>query len=482
MAIANAVSAGARASADDMYTDASLMSNLNLQKSLLGASPLLRQRFDESLKGKPDVITVGQFSTQFWSTRVHLLRAHAIEKSQHQGSYNVLSMVKPIHENDKLRLELNKEQIQLIFKQHPLMRRVYDDLVPKSFSEEEFWAKFVVSRLFKQLKGEKITELDAPIPKLDHYLGYDEKAFQTQQFIMEHVPRFMDIEGNEQNHSKRMGNAPDTTMKPSSHDKVPILRALNNMSEKMMVNVAPSDAEAHAPVGLDEETFNELQLRDLQRLEADNRVRLRVSNEQHYSTQDRVGESGSYRAIEDALQDLRATFKVDHGLHADYDEREQVQAGLATTDIISSVKQRVLISSNAEPETGLSPTLVGAATMTHNTTVEFLHYFWSVYLSGDESRAGELAKLAETLGKSLDRIAAVAGQVEQEKAEKVADIQKQVEDFNRRTGKRKRADLSKVGGGQQAVEQMLAATTRAVKFAEAEYRHTVREQSTQQGV
>ncbi|KAF2423077.1 hypothetical protein EJ08DRAFT_457726 [Tothia fuscella] len=478
MAIAQAVSSGASQNDEDIYTDARLLSNLSLQKSLLGASPLLRQRFDESLQNKPEVISVAQFSTQFWSTRVHLLRAHAVEKSQHQGSYNVLSMVKPIHDNDKLRLELNKEQIQLIFSQHPLMRRVYDDLVPKSFSENDFWAKFVVSRLFKQLKGEKITEHDPPIPKFDNYLNYDEKAFRTQQFIMQHVPRFMDIEGNEQNHSKRLGNAPDTTMKPSSHDRVPILRALNNMSEQMMGNVAPSDAEAHAPVGLDEETFNELQLRDLQRLDADNRVRLRISNEQHQSAKDRdhQGLRPSYRIV---LQDFRASFGIEVDLPTELDSPNQLLAGEATGNIMDSVKQCVLLLSNMEPDSGLSPALAGQAVMTHNTTVEFLHYFWSVYLSGDESRANELAKLAETLGNSLVRIDQVATQAEKERSEALAEQQRQLDAFNQRTGQKRKRDTSKAGGGRKAVEAMLMATTRAVRFANDQYEQEYKAQSAQ---
>jgi transcription initiation factor TFIIH subunit 1 len=484
MAIAQAVNSGGRTAEDDMYSDARLLSNLSLQKSLLGANPVLRQRFDESFKGKPDVITMAQFSAQFWSTRAHLLRAHAVEKSQNPGLYNVLSEVKPTHVDGLIHLDINREQIHLIFDQHPLVRRVYDDLVPKRYSETDFWSKFVVSRLFKQLKGEKITELDAEIPLLDRYLNSDENANRTQQFIIEHVPRFIDLEGNEQNHSRRMGNAPDTTMKPNSHEKVPILRIINNMSEKMMVNVAPSDAEAHAPIGLDEETFNELQLRDLQKLDNDNRVLLHVSSQQQFSSKDRARKANANNITNSgkALKALRREIAQEQPLPTELDESGERRAA-ATGVIMKSVKQHVHnLSSNAGSETGLSATIIESATMTHNTTVEFLHYFWSVYLSGDETRANELAQLTVTLQKSLERIEAVADDAEKEKTEERRELMRQQDEFHQRTGKKRRLGMSHRGGGRRAVEGMLTATIRAVRFAETEYQHAHSEQLAQQGL
>jgi transcription initiation factor TFIIH subunit 1 len=484
MAIAQAVTSGSRASEEDMYSDGRLLSNLGLQKSLLGANPVLRQRFDESLKGKPDVITMAQFSAQFWSTRTHLLRAHAVEKSQNPGLYNVLSEVKPTHVDGVIHLDINREQIHLIFDQQPLVRRIYDDLVPKKFSETDFWSKFVVSRLFKQLKGEKITELDPEIPLLDKYLNYNEDANRTRQFVIEHVPRFMDLEGNEQNHSKRMGNAPDTTMKPNSHEKVPILRIINNMSERMMVNVAPSDAEAHAPVGLDEETFNELQLRDLQRLDSDNRVRLHITDQQHISSKDRAEKDSAKRKADPGktLKSLKREVALELILPTDPDGEDERRAG-ATSVIMKSVKQRVHNSlSNATSETGLSSTAVESATMSHNTTIEFLHYFWTVYLSGDEARANELAQLAVTLKKSLERIEAVAVEAEQEKTEEQSELKRQQDEFFQRTGKKRRLGIPSRNGGRRGIESMLAATTRAVRFAAMEYERVYSEQTAQQGL
>lgn len=117
MAIASAVSS------KNYWDDSRLLADAELQQSLLKSDPNLQRMFMESLRTKPDSLTGSQFMTQFWSTRLHLLRAHAIEKAQTRGSYNVLSTIKPRVEDNVTKLNISKEQIQLIFNQHPLVDR-----------------------------------------------------------------------------------------------------------------------------------------------------------------------------------------------------------------------------------------------------------------------------------------------------------------------------------------------------------------------
>ena len=281
MAIAKAVVANPQAAAkpdEDVYEDTKLMRDVELQRSLLNSSPALRQRFDQALREKPDSITIAQFATQFWATRVHLLRSHAAEKAQGPGTYNVLSVVRPQHVDGAIKLSMTKEQIQLIFAQHPLVKRVYNENVPQ-IKEGDFWSRFFYSRLVKKLRGEKITESDNVDPKLDKYLDMEDDPEQAIRLATTSVPRFIDVAGNEQNHSQRLGNRADFTMQPNSYDKVPILRTLNRMSEKMMADVPPTDSERHGPAGMDEETYKELQLRDLQRTGEDNRVVLKIKDQ-----------------------------------------------------------------------------------------------------------------------------------------------------------------------------------------------------------
>ncbi|KAL8934175.1 MAG: hypothetical protein Q9216_006035, partial [Gyalolechia sp. 2 TL-2023] len=285
MAIASAVSSGpqAGASQEGIYDDEKLQSDINLQQSLLKADSQLSKTFMESLRTKPDSITNTQFTSQFWSSRIHLLRAHAIEKSQTRGSYNVLASIRPESKDNALKLSISKEQIQLIFNQHAIVRRAYDENVPK-MNESEFWVKFFQSRLFKKLKGERITEADPTNPVLDKYLQVDDEAERAKRLMGAHIPHIIDIEGNEENHSQRKGNQPDFTMRPASNDRVPIIRTLNALSEKLLSQVAPNDVDPSLPIGVDEETYNTLALQDLRDENADDRIILNIKDQSHIST------------------------------------------------------------------------------------------------------------------------------------------------------------------------------------------------------
>jgi transcription initiation factor TFIIH subunit 1 len=515
LAIAHAVHAGARAE-DNMYEDGKLLSDTGLQKSLLDLNPGLFKRFREALKEKPDSITLTQFSTQFWAARVHLLRAHKVESKQHQGTYNVLSEIKPVNVDGATKLNISKEQIELIFSQHPMVGTVYNEIVPP-LSPHDFWGRFFVSRLLKKLKGEKITETDTVDPKFDRYLNYNEDADRTRQFVTAHVPHVIDLEGNEQNHSQKLGNRPDWTMQPSTNEKVPILRVLNTMSEKMLADVTPMDVDPHAPAGMDEETYKELQLRDLQHGADDNRIMLKISDQGQFFS----GNHGTQNFSSAALYAKRSPGKVlstirDEfrnvsgaglnleraiGAQDDSDSGEEDGAtkkprvgstqsrGAAAAQIMGAIRQchlhlddYVLSTTSSEQQAaqfGLSSTVFEALAMTHNTTVEFLHYFWTVFLSGDADRAGEAERLVETLRKSLERIKAVAETAEKERLQQVAEKRKQNDVLLQRTGKRRKFDPNSIKGGSKAVYDMMAPMRRAINSAVEQYRRAYEEQRAQ---
>ena len=145
------------------WSNAELESDLELQQSLLKSSQDLLRTFHET------VITGSVTATQFWSTRTHVLRAHAAERSQTRGAYNVLASIKPKTEDNVVKVSLTRDQIHDIFEQHPIVKRVYDENVPK-LSEDMFWSRFFLSRLFKKLKGERLVPTDTYDDMLDPYL------------------------------------------------------------------------------------------------------------------------------------------------------------------------------------------------------------------------------------------------------------------------------------------------------------------------
>ncbi|KAJ5606193.1 hypothetical protein N7510_008974 [Penicillium lagena] len=497
MAIANAVSS-AGASKNPWDDDNRLRADVELQQSLLKTDPTLKSMFMESLATKPDSLSAAQFMSQFWSTRLHLLRAHAIERGQTRGSYNVLSTLKPRVEDNVTRLNISKEQIQLIFTQHPLVKRVYDDNVPK-LTEQQFWSRFFQSRLFKKLRGERISEADATDLVLDKYLRADEEAEPEREAG---IHGFLNLAGNEVNNSQRRGNRPDLDMRPSGMDKVPIIRTLNNLSEKIMANVAPADGDPNAPAGLDEETWNQLQLQDLRGDEAQDRVTLNIRDQSQFFSQAQEEEQDRQFAQQDPNQILQALrTDIEHSLPLggttqlhklvdgddEDEEMEEVSASRKSTQeafaqILEAVRERRTQTSEASAsETyGLSQAMYDRLTLTHATSTEFLHQFWQAFLSGNPDRAGEVTSLAESLRRAEERIHAVERDAEAERQVQCEQIKQKVLQVVQSTGRKPNqkdlnARMNAVPGGGKVVTNLLKPTLEALKHAGQEYQMALAE-------
>lgn len=510
MTIASAVSSLPQGggNTDAWYDDSRLKSDVQLQQSLLKANPSLSKTFMESLRTKPESITSSQFTSQFWSTRIYLLRAHAIEKNQTRGAYNVLSSFKPMTVDGTTKLSISKEQIQLIFNQHSLVKRVYDENVPR-LSEEAFWSRFFQSRLFKKLKGERISENDPTDQVLDKYLQYDEDEERGKRLAASHVPHIIDVEGNEENHSQRKGNQPDFTMRPTSMDRVPIIRTLNALSEKIMVHVPPNDIDPSLPIGVDEETFNTLALRDLQGDAEENRVILNVKDQSRFFSSNKetgVSADAALYAKQDPAQvlrllktdlarmtsnpDLESAIGVDNDSSDDNESRprkkghvgSKASLAAATSQILGAVGQQRTQTddlhaaaagfSTAVPSStfGLSAAVFDRLSLTHATTTEFLQHFWAAFLSGDADRADEIARLVETLNRAMDRIRAVADDADHDRARELDRVKKQMRDHYDRTHRRLKFAPADVAGGAAVVNQLLAPTVKAIHLAGKQYK------------
>ncbi|KAI9756463.1 MAG: RNA polymerase II transcription factor B subunit 1 [Lichina confinis] len=528
LAIGKAVSSTADtgSKASGWYDDARLLSDVELQKSLLKADAALQKTFMESLRTKPESISNAHFTAQFWSTRIPLLRAHAIDKNQSRGAYNVLSTIKSRTDDNVTRLSISKEQIQLIFSQHPLIKRVYDENVPK-VNESAFWAKFFQSRLFKKLKGEKIVDTDPFDPIIDKYLRENEDVGGKSGLVSDvHVPHIIDIEGNEENHSQRRGNQPDLTMRPANLDKAPIIRTLNRLSERIMAEMAPADAHRSHHAETAEGTFRELELHDLQGDADEHRIILNIKDQQRFFAEgtDRDGaEEATSGHVTDPAQalslvgrDLQQAIEGPNGMSLkdaigfdeasdddeddeDDDDEEMAENNVehkpgrlgskaslakATKQVLGAVAQRraqtdvLRTSSSAQDRSSMtaanpydiSAALFDRVTLTHATTTEFLHHFWTVFLSGDAARADELTGLAESLDRATTRFEAVAQAAEAERGAEIERRKQEVRDVYQATGKKIRFRPDMIAGGEKAVVDTLAPTVKAVGLARTQYK------------
>lgn len=496
MAFASAVNS--QPSSTRWFDDSQLKADIELQQSLMKKDKNLHQTYVEAISTKPESISGAAFNSQFWSTRTNLLRSHAIEINQKRGAYNVLSTVKPRTVDGELKLNISVEQVQMIFAQHPLVKRIYNENVPK-LSEAEFWSRFFLSRLSKKLRGERVTDNDRPDPLFDKYdVGENTQGFQSK-IMAQTVPHIIDLEANEENQGGvRSGNAKDVEMRPRAN--IPIVKTLNSLSEKIMANVAPSDANVDDGQGL-YDTYNELALRDLRGEAKEHRIMLNVKEQNKFFSKRESAPSANARIFakqnpSEVLSKLRRALQgseaagadrtglqaaIDFDDESDSDDDEQKRSHVGSRAAIKAAEKEVMDgilqqrsqkyghASDATSPMGIPPHIAAKCALTHATSIEFLHQFWNAFLSGEPDRAGELQYLGESLERSAARVAAVADEAEVEREATIRRRKQEIRDHFDRTGKRIRWKPDMVGGGRDAVVKMMQPVLDALDKAQRDY-------------
>jgi transcription initiation factor TFIIH subunit 1 len=491
-AMSFASTVNAKAPPPKWFDDNLLKADTELQQSLMKKNEGLAQTYSDSFALKPASISDATFNAQFWSNRVGLLRAHAIELNQKKGAYNILSTIKPRTEDGQFKLSITSEQISMILQQHPLVRRIYNENVPK-LSESEFWSRFFLSRLSKKLRGERFTENDNPDGVFDRYLNADNSlGFADKLNADQKVPHTIDLEANEENQGGfKSGNRKDVEMRPRAN--IPIIRTLNSLSEKIMANVAPSDLDPSAPDGLvdDARAFDALTLRDLRGDTEASRIMLNVKEQtQFFSNQD--GQSAEAKVYEKQVPsevlfevqadletldddgsggiDLRRGIGVDDDSDSDPDTKKPSHVGSraarkhAQDQILDGMRKKRsethgMFSLRGNEDTspmGIPPDIAQRCILTNATTTEFLKQFWSAFLSGDPARTQELAYYAESLRRSADRIDALAAEAEKIRQQVMAKRKQEIREHYERTRKKLRWQPPR--GGKDSVMALFEGT------------------------
>jgi len=509
MTIANAISGSGRLG-HFWEDDERLKSDVKLQQSLMEEDPNLQRTFLEARNMKPDSISNTQFTAQFWASRVHLLRAHAIAQNQGRGKYNVFSELR--REDGGTKLNLTQDHVRAIFEQYPVMRIIYDEVVPKKCkSEVDFWSRFFQSQLFMKLRGLKFDprkEAQDKILDVDEYLNHPELTGLRQTSSELHIPKFIDLEGNEENNSQRQGNRPDTELRATVLDKAPIIRTLNALSEKLMASVRPSDVDAAAPIGMDEATYESLRLRDLAGDPQQNRIILNIRDQSRFfsesgATQD--ADSNPFRALDpskaitDVCRDITTHFPQPGAGVIPIDEYEgeedldgentyqnsnnnrESSSPPALEHVLSLIQGHRDQTAEIPTASGLPSGIYDRLTLTHATTIEFLRQFWNAFLSGDPSRANEVSSLVESLNRAVDRINVIAQDAERERNVIVKSAERSVEERFRRTGRRHRVDYAGIGGGEKVVRQLLGPIIKSLADAVQRYQQALDEQTKELG-
>ena len=494
-----------------------------LQQSCLKENAELRNVFIKLLKEKPESIGQAQFVRDFWASRQHILRAHAVEKEQGRGRYNVLSELKPRVKEGGMKIDFGRDHVREIFRMHPVVQTAYNDLTDpargkEALGETEFWNKFFTGRLCKKLRGERIREDDVRFPPLDRYLDMSDEEVRIRlgkQVAGAHVPHYIDLEGNESN-TKYRGNAPDWDMRQDvlGDEKLPIIRRLNAVSEAILAREEAADpgvGERHAPVGMDEGTWKELQLRDLQAEAGEDQVKLNINEAglgkrahnvgkgKQIKSKERVDPKAvikslrkSAEATADGTLDLTASINFPENEDAeasdDSDDEGAASSNPQTLALRTATAQlQHLISPttpftappyNATTEQILSSLSWPAAStstlsdllLTHQTTTEFLHYFWSLVSTRGSTMSTELPSLIGALEKSLGRLRLQAEAAETVKQGRLEGVRKEAIDKARRMRTKPFVDEKAAGPGKRDVEGLVDMLVSAVEGAIAKGR------------
>jgi transcription initiation factor TFIIH subunit 1 len=503
MTIANAISGGGKVS-NIWEDDGRLKADVRLQQSLMQEDPELQRTFMEARSLKPDSISNTQFTAQFWSSRVHLLRAHAIAQNQGRGKYNVFSELR--REEGGTKMSLTQDHVRAIFEQYPVMRIVYDEVVPQRCkSEVEFWSRFFQSQLYMKLRGLKFDPTREARDKYldtEEFLNHPDLTGLRMTSTELHIPKFIDLEGNEENNSRRQGNRPDSELRATALDKAPIIRKLNALSEKLMATVRPSDVDVSAPIGMDEAEYERLKLQDLAGDAEQNRIILNIRDQSRFfsdnrSSQDNI-DTNPFRnldpaqAIKNVYTDISSAFSQpgigiipiepfeaeDEELDDDETEANHPESGSsqATNHILTLIQAHRDQTSEIPEASGLSTTIYDRLTLTQATTIEFLRQFWSAFLSGDATRVNEVSSLVESLSRASDRIAVIAEDAEKERQEHIRAQERSIDERYRKTGRRLKLDHTQIKGGGVVVRQLLGPLLKSLNNAVVTYKKAYEEQ------
>ena len=425
---------------DDSLSRGKLLTNLKLQQSLLKNDKDLMKAFQET------VMNAGLPPEEFWSTRVPLLRTFALSTSQRIGPYNVLSTIKPVASSEnKVNVNLSREKIISIFQNYPIVKKAYDDNVPKNFKEQEFWARFFSSKLFRKLRGEKLMASDRGDVIIDRYINLDQEYDRMDDQKLTHpVKKFIDIDGNEEDDPVKFGHRPHFTMRPgldingNNDGTVDILKGMNRLSEKMIMALENEYSRAKLQNDSpDEEEKESLNINDLQpsytasyaivHLKTKESEAQQIINGEKEKSPSTESTTANYEddttitkeKITENIDNVVKSLTTDMDLSKILPDKETSIA--VNNEVISAVKinakqakhnntdpvlgtfvNNVLSESDAKSD--LPPELIESCRILHTTCCEFLKHFYIHFQSGEYKQAIKVNKLYKHLKSCIEKL------------------------------------------------------------------------------
>ncbi|AET38713.1 TFIIH/NER complex subunit TFB1 Ecym_3216 [Eremothecium cymbalariae DBVPG len=408
-------------SLDDSLSQEKLLTNLKLQQSLLRENRNLMKTFQEA------VIKAGLPPQEFWSTRIPLLRAFALTTSQKIGPYNVLSTIKPVASSDnKVNVSVSREKILTIFQNYPIVKKAYDDNVPKNFKEQEFWARFFSSKLFRKLRGERIMQNDRGDMIIDRYLTLDQEFDRRDDEMLLHpVKKIIDLEGNLNDDPEKRGNRPHFTMLPGTDPNgnndgaVDILKGMNRLSEKMIKSLENEYSRVNLQLeDLDKEEREEILFSDLEEAEKTDYkeiyLRKRTPADRSNGGASDFASSNNWDEIKGKIEsitsELQGTLDLTAVSNVNAKTNQKINRRVLKAVKINAKQARHLhfdstigaflgnqANNGLEADSNLPSDLLESCRILHGTCCEFLKHFYIQFQSGEPKHGPTVKKLYKYL-------------------------------------------------------------------------------------
>ncbi|KAG8863526.1 RNA polymerase II transcription factor B subunit 1 [Tulasnella sp. 330] len=367
-----------------------------LNKNELKAAVLLRS--PELARLHANLVRSGHITeAEFWDSREHLILAEAAAESQRRGKNGLIVDPRPVRdESGNATMRLTNEMIEDIFEEFPVVRRAYDENVPKKINDQQFWSRYVKSKLASRnsasargAASEHTVQDDAIF---DKYLEKEDDGkphFQPRHQMGPVSEKLIDLDATAEDHPET-GNNQDITMQAGKQRQaLPLIRRFNEHSQRLLDSALgsepPSKRRRLTPVDGNEDADNDyidqIIIDDLQAPPSTVGIPLEMRDRQKYFEGSRAVDSGTASTLDDSdTVDVPAVLPVLLGSVREWanDMTNMRLDKKASEDALSkmthSVRARLDVKSR---RSDFPDDIVEEMTSLQTATTEFLRQFWS---------------------------------------------------------------------------------------------------------
>ncbi|KIO32239.1 hypothetical protein M407DRAFT_215073 [Tulasnella calospora MUT 4182] len=359
-----------------------------------------------------DLVMNGHITeAEFWEGREHLVLAEAASESQRRGKPSVIVDPRPVRdESGNAVMKLTPAMIEELFDEFPVLRKAYDENVPKPLSDAEFWKRYLQSKLASRnrasARGAASEHTVKDDPVFDKYLEKEDDDIEPRRQLDMHVPKTVDLYATAEDHPET-GNTQDVTMQAGKQRQaLPLIRRFNEHSERVL-NAALGDQEHPAKRRrIDSEVAGE----------SSDGIPLQVNDQLRFldirSSDDAMATDGPEEANPNALLPdmVRSLDSWATDMSKISMERKSVEE--AVLKMTSNIKSRLDVRIRRDE---LPHELLAEMTSLQTATSEFLRQFWSAIeppppeqgilsASSPEQRQARAEKMVGYLGKTQEKV------------------------------------------------------------------------------